>query len=766
MKRNVQIVPPETFADLQLGKQAQKAAGFTAIVESMKHVYEEMNLIDGVKALNQMNQKGGFDCAGCAWPDPDEKRSVLGEYCENGVKALAEEATEKRVDAAFFEKHSVEEISTWSDFKIGKSGRITQPFYLAKGKNNYVPISWEDAFAKIGSKLKSLTSKEEAVFYTSGRTSNEAAFLYQLFVRMYGTNNLPDCSNMCHESSGSGLNETLGIGKGSVTLDDFAKAEVVLVIGQNPGTNHPRMLTALEKCKHNGGKIVGINPIKEAGTMGFIDPKNPVAMLKGGTALADLNIQVRINGDVGMLKAVMIKLLEKEKQHPGKVFDNAFIHDKCEGFDAFLEALELQNFEEALEESGAKLEHVLALAEMLANHHKIIICWAMGITQHQNGVENVREIVNLLLLKGSIGKPGAGTCPVRGHSNVQGDRSMGIYEKPSEVFLQALENQFNFSAPRKHGYDVVDSIVAMNQEKVKVFIGMGGNFISATPDSEFTGKAMMNCDLSVQISTKLNRSHVVTGEEAIILPTLGRSEIDLQNSLPQFVSVENSMGVVSKSQGVLKPASEYLKSEVAIVCGIAAKSLENSSLDWKSLSSNYDAIRDLIEVTIPGFADFNTKVLRPEGFYLPNCNRDGKFNTPSRKAQFTVNSLPKWNRKKDEFILMTIRTHDQFNTTIYGMHDRYRGVFNERRVIMMNEEDINIAGFTYQQVVDIESNYANQKRVARNFKIIPYDIAKGCIAAYFPETNVLVPIENVAAKSNTPMSKFIEVKLIPTTYGN
>lgn len=390
----------------------------------------------------------------------------------------------------------------------------------------------------------------------------------------------------------------------------------------------------------------------------------------------------------------------------------------------------------------------------------------MGITQHQNGVENVREIVNLLLLKGSIGKPGAGTCPVRGHSNVQGDRSMGIYEKPSEVFLQALENQFNFSAPRKHGYDVVDSIVAMNQEKVKVFIGMGGNFISATPDSEFTGKAMMNCDLSVQISTKLNRSHVVTGEEAIILPTLGRSEIDLQNSLPQFVSVENSMGVVSKSQGVLKPASEYLKSEVAIVCGIAAKSLENSSLDWKSLSSNYDAIRDLIEVTIPGFADFNTKVLRPEGFYLPNCNRDGKFNTPSRKAQFTVNSLPKWNRKKDEFILMTIRTHDQFNTTIYGMHDRYRGVFNERRVIMMNEEDINIAGFTYQQVVDIESNYANQKRVARNFKIIPYDIAKGCIAAYFPETNVLVPIENVAAKSNTPMSKFIEVKLIPTTYGN
>ena len=760
MKRNVQIVPPEKFANLKLKNPKKRAAGIPAVISSLRHISEEMGVWKGIKVLNKMNKKDGFDCPGCAWPDPDGKRSVLGEYCENGAKAIAEEATKKRVDGEFFEKYSVEELSQWTDYEIGKSGRITQPMYLGAAKSHYTQISWEEAFELIGSKLKSLNSPDEAVFYTSGRTSNEAAYMYQLFVRQYGTNNLPDCSNMCHESSGTGLSETVGIGKGSVTLEDLHEAEVIVVMGQNPGTNHPRMLTALEKCKKNGGQIISVNPIPEAGSNVFIDPQNPLSILKGGTQLCDQYIQVKINGDVALLKAVMLMMLEEELKNPGTVFDHEFIQKHCIGYDTFLESLQNIDLKDAISASGVPEKEVRSMAELLIQKKKIIVCWAMGLTQHQNGVQNIREIVNLLLLKGSIGKPGAGTCPVRGHSNVQGDRTMGIWEKPKDDFLDALDNHFGILSPRKHGYDVVECIKAMNESKVKVFIAMGGNFISATPDSEHTGKAMQNCDLTVQISTKLNRSHLVTGTEAIILPCLSRSEMDVQAGGKQFVTVENSMGVVHKSKGDFKPASPTLKSEPAIVAEIAQAVFGNNPVNWANMSDNYNIIRDHISETIKGFENFNEKIKNPSGFYLPNGARDRKFNTDIGKAKFSVNPIPKREIQSGNLIMMTIRTHDQYNTTIYGMQDRYRGIENERRVVLMSDEDMKEKNLNNEDVVHLKSHYKGEERLAHNFKIVRYNIAKGCIGTYFPETNVLVPLDNVAKGSNTPASKFIEVEII------
>ncbi|WP_456459247.1 FdhF/YdeP family oxidoreductase [Reichenbachiella sp.] len=757
--RKVAIVPPEEFSKLKYQQAPESTVGLPAVASAMKHISEEIGLIDGLKVLNKMNQHGGFDCPGCAWPDPDKERSGLGEYCENGAKAIAEEATKKRVDASFFRNHSVEEISLWDDYHIGKSGRITEPFYLAKDSSHYAPISWEEAFEKIGSKLQSLDNPNLAAFYTSGRTSNEAAFMYQLFARAYGTNNLPDCSNMCHESSGTGLTKTLGIGKGSVTLEDIHQSELVVVIGQNPGTNHPRMLAALEKCKQNGGTIVSVNPIHEAGTNVFVDPQNPLKILKGGTKLEDLYLQVKINGDVALLKAALLLMLKAEEDRPGTVFDHKFIEKECDNYQALIDHLHASDFGTCVIESGLTDEEVRKFADLLIAKKKIIFCWAMGLTQHENGVENVQEIVNILLLKGSIGKPGAGTCPVRGHSNVQGDRTMGIWEKPKEPFLAKLDKQFQITSPRAHGYDTVETIRAMNNGQVKVFIGMGGNFISATPDSVFTGEAMKKCDLTVQISTKLNRSHLVTGEEAIILPCLSRSESDYQNGKLQFVTTENSMGVVQKSEGSFEPASTDLKSEPAIVAGLAKATLPKSQTDWDHMISDYDHIRDHIEAVIPGFEDYNKKVRVKGGFYLPNGARNGEFNTDSQKAVFTINPLPKNTIDSNHFVLMTIRSHDQFNTTIYGMHDRYRGIHNERRILLMNPKDMQKHGFEKEQVVHLTSHYGKETREARNFKVIPYDIAKGCLGAYFPETNVLVPIDHVARESNTPASKFIEVSV-------
>ncbi len=759
-KRKVQIVPPEEFAHLKLTPIKKKAVGIPAVISAMKHISEELGIWQGIKVLNKMNQKDGFDCPGCAWPDPDGKRSSLGEYCENGVKAIAEEATTKRVDPNFFKKYSVEELSTWTDYKIGKAGRITEPMYLKEGSSYYEPISWEKAFQLIGDKLNSLNSPNEAVFYTSGRTSNEAAYMYQLLARQLGTNNLPDCSNMCHESSGAGLSETVGIGKGSVTLEDLHIAEVIVVMGQNPGTNHPRMLAALEKCKHNGGTVVSVNPIPEAGNNVFVDPQNPLSIIKGGEQLSDLYLQVKINGDIALLKAALYLMYQEEQKNPGTVFDLDFINEFTENYDAFIEDVRNIDFNKAVAESGVDEKQIKQFAQLLIEKKKIIICWAMGLTQHENGVNNIREVVNILLAKGSIGKPGAGTCPVRGHSNVQGDRTMGIWEKPKEGFLKNLDTHFSINCPREHGYDAVESIKAMNKGKVKMFMCLGGNFVSATPDSEYTGNAIQNCDLTIQVSTKLNRSHLVTGKEALILPCIARSENDLQKTGKQFVTVENSMGIVHKSKGSFEPASPHLLSEHAIVGGIAMTTFKNSSVNWQAMVDDYSVVRNHIAATIAGFENFNEKVKNPAGFYLPNGARERNFATATNKAKFTINPIPNRKVKDGNFIMMTIRTHDQYNTTIYGMDDRYRGIINERRVVLMNKEDIKAKGLKPLQIVHLKSVFNGEERMAHNFKIVAYDIAKGCVATYFPETNVLVPINSVAKTSNTPVSKFIEVEII------
>ncbi|HIF14069.1 MAG TPA: FdhF/YdeP family oxidoreductase [Bacteroidetes bacterium] len=760
MNRNVSIIPPEETSNLRIGVPARKAAGIKGIQKSVDKVREELGVLDGMLLLQRMNQKDGFDCPSCAWPDPDGPRSAIAEYCENGAKALADEATSKRIGRKFFVKYSVEELSRKSDHWLGLQGRLTKPMILKEDSIHYEPIDWEDAFDLIASKLYALSEPNEAVFYTSGRTSNEAAFLYQLLARQLGTNNLPDCSNMCHESSGVGLGETLGIGKGSVTLEDFEKAEVVIVIGQNPGTNHPRMMGALKRCKDRGGKIVTVNPILETGNIAFVDPKDPWEIAKGGTRLNDHFLQVRINGDVALLKAIMKMLWEKEKFQSGSVFDLDFINNKTEGFYELLAELDKQDLDMLVKDCGVYYEEIKKVVNLLAVKKRIIICWAMGLTQHVNGVDNIKEIVNLLLLKGSIGKPGAGTCPVRGHSNVQGDRTVGIIERPKESFLHNLDDRFGISSPREHGYNVVETIDAMNKNKVRIFISMGGNFISATPDSELTGNAMMNCDLSVQVSTKLNRSHLVTGKTALILPCLGRSERDEQKNGDQFVSVENSMGVVHKSRGRKHPSSRYLKSEVAIVSGIGNalnKKRSGIKIEWSSMPDNYDIIRDHIESCIPGFENYNQRLREPGGFYLPNCNRDQEFNTPDKKALFTINPLPKHELEAGEYVLMTIRSHDQFNTTIYGMDDRYRGIYNERRIVLMNPDDMIKEGLKKKERINMISCYNGEERKANNFIVVPYKIAEGCIASYFPETNVLVPLGLKARKSDTPASKYIVV---------
>ncbi len=751
---------PEAFTGLELGEPKETAAGIRAVISSAKHIFSEMGIGRGLKALSSLNQKGGIDCPGCAWPDPDDERSGIAEYCENGAKAIAEEATTKRLDAKFFAENSVYNLSQLDDYRIGKKGRVAQPMYLAKDATHYTQISWEDAFAKIATHLNVLASPNEAVFYTSGRTSNEAAFLYQLFVREYGTNNLPDCSNMCHESSGVALNESVGIGKGSVKLEDFYNTEVVLILGQNPGTNHPRMLSALKKAKENGATIISINPIVETGLLNFANPQEVRGALGIKAKLTDIYLQVKINGDMALLKAIMYLLLQAEKQNPNTVFDNDFIKNNTHNFDAFIANIKSQNFDQLVIASGVPAHQIIQVAEILIAKKRIIACWAMGLTQHKNAVETIQDVVNILLLKGSIGKPGAGTCPVRGHSNVQGDRTMGIYEKPSIAFLNNIQRVFQFTPPQEHGLDVVDSIHAMHQGKAKVFVAMGGNFLSATPDTEYTANALRNCALTVHVSTKLNRSHLITGAEALILPCLARTDIDIINKERQFISVENSMGVVSASKGNLKPISNNLMSEPAIVCHLAKATLgKKSKVDWDSYLQSYDAIRDSIEKTIPGFDAFNIRVRQPEGFYLPNGARINEFKTTTGKANFTVSNLETIALAPNEYLMMTIRSHDQFNTTIYGLDDRYRGILNERRVILMNKQDMQKANLQQQQIVDIYNYHDGVERVAHKFLVIEYNIPERCVATYFPETNVLVPIKSTADKSNTPTSKSVIVKL-------
>ena len=751
---------PEEFTGLKRGKVKKSAAGLKAVLVSAKKVFTEAGVIRGLKALKHLNQKDGFDCPSCAWPDPDDERSTMGEYCENGAKAIAEEATTKKLTASFFAKNTIEDLATLSDFEIGKKGRIAQPLYLPKGATRYQGISWKDAFNKIASELNRLSSPDEAIFYTSGRASNEAAFLYQLFVREFGTNNLPDCSNMCHESSGVALNESLGVGKGSVKLEDFYEAEVIMILGQNPGTNHPRMLTALQKAKANGAIIISINPLPETGLMGFNNPQQVKGMLGMATPLTDIFLQAKINGDMPLLQAIEILLLQEEEKSPGSVLDLPFIEKNTIGFKDLIQHLESLNISELIKQSGIDIAQVHETVNVLKHSKKIIACWAMGLTQHKNAVDTIKEIVNLLLLKGSIGKPGAGTCPVRGHSNVQGDRTMGIYEQPSQGFLNSIEKNFHFTPPQHRGYDVVESIKAMHEEKAKVFFALGGNFLSATPDTRYTAEALQKCKLTVHVSTKLNRSHLVHGEEALILPCFGRSDKDIINGVEQFVSCENSMSVVQASKGVLTPVSTDLLSEPVIVCRLAKATLgSRSKINWDKYAEHYDAIRDDIERTVPGFQNFNQRLRIPGGFYLPNCNREGNFDTASEKAHFNIATYIDPQLKQDELMMMTIRSHDQFNTTIYGLDDRYRGIYNERRVILMNQHDINTRDLKEGDAVDLCNQHEGTERVARNFKVVAYPIPQGCTATYFPETNVLVPITSVADKSNTPTSKSVILKV-------
>ncbi len=755
--------PPAEFMGIRITTPPDKAAGLPGVVTALLHAAKYMKPRAALKTMFRLNQKGGIDCPGCAWPDPDDERSALGEYCENGIKAIAEEAQRKTIGRDFFAQHSVAEIARWSDFEIGKKGRLAEPMMLRVGATNYEPITWEAAFQLIAKELKVLHSPDEAVFYTSGRTSNEAAFLYQLFVRAFGTNNLPDCSNMCHESSGVGLSQTIGIGKGTVTLEDFYHAEVIMIMGQNPGTNHPRMLTALEKAKANGATIITVNPLPEAGLQTFVNPQKPLKILAGGTPLTDLFLQVSLNGDVALLKALLKMLLEAERNAPGTIFDTDFIQRYTQGYEALIEHLDALSLQELVEASGVPEAQLRQATGMLQHQSRIIICWAMGLTQHENGVDNVREIVNLLLLKGSIGKPGAGVCPVRGHSNVQGDRTMGIWETPKPEFLDTLQAIFGFEPPRHHGFSTVDAIKAMHEGRAKVFFAMGGNFLSATPDTEYTAEALRRSRLTVHVSTKLNRSHLIHGQQALILPCLGRTDRDVQNGAVQFVSTENSMGVVQLSQGILPPPSAHLLSEPAIVVHLAKATLgDQSPIHWDHFLQHYDHIRDVIAQVIPGFENYNQRVRQPGGFYLPNSARERIFKTPTGKALFTVNRLPGWRLQPDKYMMMTIRSHDQFNTTIYGLDDRYRGIFKERRVVLMNCDDMREAGLTAQQVVDLIGEYQGATRMARRFLVVPYDIPRRCVATYFPEANVLVPVDSYAQGSKTPTSKTVAIRIVPS----
>ncbi|MFB6350812.1 MAG: FdhF/YdeP family oxidoreductase, partial [Bradymonadaceae bacterium] len=575
-----------------------------------------------------------------------------------------------------------------------------------------------------------------------------------------GTNNLPDCSNMCHESSGVGLGEVIGIGKGTVQLEDFYEADAIFVIGQNPGTNHPRMLSALKEAARNGCDIVSVNPQREAGLSKFKDPQEFSGWVGGGTPLADLFLQVRINGDVALLKGIMKEMLEREEARPGEVLDMAFIEEYTEGFEEFAADLMATDWATIVRESGIERDQIAEAADIVVEADAMICCWAMGLTQHKNGVANIQEVANLLLMDGHFGRPGAGACPVRGHSNVQGDRTVGIWDKPEDDFLDALDENFGIDAPRDHGYDTVHALRAMHEGDASVFVGMGGNFLSATPDTEYTAEALENCDLTVQISTKLNRAHLVTGDRALILPCLSRTELDMQKEGPQFVTVENSMGIVHQSVGSLWPASEHLLSEPAIVAGMAVGTLgEETAIDWESMIADYDRIRDAIKATVDGFDDYNRRVRQENGFALPNPVRERRFETDTGNAKFTVHPIPERDLGDDEFLMMTVRSHDQFNTTVYSNDDRYRGIENSRRVVMVNEDNMAEQGLEAGQPIDLVSEYGGEERVASEFRVVPYDLPRGCVGTYFPEANVLVPVDEFADRSHTPASKSVVVRL-------
>ena len=750
---------PEDHAAPTVTPPATVAGGLPALIASARHALSEAGVVRATSALLRVNQDGGFDCPSCAWPEPHERSTF--EFCENGAKAVTDEATRARADREVFASYSIAELAAMPDVELNRLGRLTEPMIVEPGATHYTPISWDDALTRIGEHLRALPRPDDAAFYTSGRASNEAAFLWQFFVRAYGTNNLPDCSNMCHESSGTALGETIGIGKGTVQLEDFAKADLIVVAGQNPGTNHPRMLTTLREARVRGARVIGVNPLREAGLVKFQHPQRPLDVMNGGVLLCDPILQVKVGGDLALWKGVAKALLEAERAQPGTVFDEAFLRDHTTGVEALLVDLAEESWARIVDESGLPEAEVRTFADAIRTSQATIVCWAMGLTQHPHAVATIQSIVNVLLLRGMIGKPGAGVCPVRGHSNVQGDRTMGVWEKVP-TWIEALERRTGIRAPRSHGLDTVGTIEAMAAGQVRVFLALGGNFLSASPDTELTAAALRRCDLTVHIATKPNRSHLVHGKTGILLPCLGRTEADVSTRGPQEVTVEDSMGVVHRSRGTLTPASPALRSEPAIVCGIALATLGGKvRVPWGELSKDYRKIRVLISQVVPGFEDYEERLQAPGGFVLENAARDRRWKTAEGLARLTVHAIPPRTLPAGQLWLMTVRSHDQFNTTIYDVDDRYRGIYGHRRVILIHPDELASRGLVSGQAVTVTSHFRGETRTAPGFVVLPYDAPRGAAVAYFPEANVLVPIGSVADKSRTPTSKSIAITIEP-----
>jgi molybdopterin-dependent oxidoreductase alpha subunit len=761
----------EELVGLRQREPERKATGVEAVVSSFYYAWSEAGFIRGTLPLLQLNQKNGFDCPGCAWPDPDDKRSRF-DFCENGAKAVAHESDSRRATPEFFASHSVGELSQQSDYWLEQQGRLTEPMVLRAGATHYQPISWDEAFALIARELNALSSPNEAMFYTSGKAPNEAAFAYQLFARQFGTNNLPDCSNMCHESSGTALTNVLGFGKGTVKLEDFAKTQLIFIVGHNPGTNHPRMLTALQQAKRNGAKIVAVNPLPETGLIGFMNPQEPLGMLGMATPIADLFLQVRINGDVPLFKGIVKVLVEREDRESGSAINWDYVRANTAGVDALLDDVRAASWDDVVRVSGIERSQIETAAEWARTSERMIVSWCVGVTQHHNGPGNVQEMLNLLLLRGAMAKPGAGACCVRGHSNVQGDRTMGVWERPRPEFLGALAKAFSFQPPHEHGLDSQKSVNAMHDGCGKVFISLGGNFLLAISDTAYAAEALTRTNLTVRIGTKLNRSDLVTGRQALILPCMGRTESDVTPATPsrparqQFVSCENSMGVIQWSRGTFAPASPKLMGETAIVCRLAHAVLgSRATVDWLAWADNYDLIRDGIAKVIPGCHDYNARVRQPGGFYLPNPPRENVYHTDTGKANFTVNPIPNQQLEPGQFVMTTVRSHDQFNTTIYGLHDRYRGLHYERRIVMLNREDMDEQGISPRQLVDITSHWKGQTRTAHGYVAVEYSIPRRCAAMYYPEANVLIPIDSTEPLSNCPTFKHTIISLKPAQAG-
>ena len=754
--------------EIFIGKKSSAAGGWGALKSCGKQLLQSGSALTGARTMLKANQPNGFDCPGCAWGDPEHGSSF--EFCENGVKAVSWEATQKRATPAFFAKHTVSELRKLSDYELELNGRLTHPMRYDAQSDTYLPVAWEDAFAEIGGILKNLNSPDQAEFYTSGRASNEAAYLYQLFVRLYGTNNFPDCSNMCHEASGVGLRQAIGVGKGTVLLEDFEKADAIFVLGQNPGTNHPRMLGDLRRAAIRGAEIVVFNPVRERGLERFSDPQAKLEMLSGGsTDIASHYYQPLLGGDMaavrGMSKAVFAAEDAAIAAGDPSVLDHDFLSQHCDGFAEYRATVDATSWDEIEDQSGLSRHDIEQAANVYMSAERVICTWAMGVTQHLHSVATIREISNFMFLRGNIGKPGAGLCPVRGHSNVQGDRTVGINEKPADAFLDALEKEFGFTAPRKHGHNVLGAIGAMLDGSAKAFIGLGGNFARATPDSALVAKAFKNLKLTVNIATKPNHSHLMPGEVSFILPCLGRTEIDLNSAgQSQVVSVEDSMSMVHGSAGINRPASPHLLSEVGIIAGIAEATVGTQTVSWPALADDYERIRTHIEATIPGFDDYNTRLRTPRGFLLRNSAAHREWNTPTGKANFFAGALPactvhqQARTAQSRFALQTFRSHDQYNTTVYGLDDRYRGVYGERNVIFIHPDDLASLGAKSGDRVNVIGEYDDGvERIAPDFRFVSYDIPRGSVAGYYPELNVLVPLGSAGDQSDTPTSKSVMV---------